>query len=80
LQRVAIKPNDRLYLFSDGYVSQFGGPDGRKFMAKPFKELLLNTCTLPMHQQQTQLEDTMDLWQAANDQVDDILVIGIEIS
>ncbi len=80
LQRVAIKPNDRLYLFSDGYVSQFGGPDGRKFMAKPFKELLLNTCTLPMDQQQTQLEDTMDLWQAANDQVDDILVIGIEIS
>ncbi|MDY0197971.1 MAG: SpoIIE family protein phosphatase [Tenuifilaceae bacterium] len=79
MHRVELKPNDRLYMFSDGYVSQFGGPDRRKFMARPFKELLLKISALPMAEQQTQLEDTMDMWQSSQDQVDDILVIGIQV-
>ncbi|MFA5648608.1 MAG: SpoIIE family protein phosphatase [Bacteroidales bacterium] len=79
MHRVEIKPNDRLYMFSDGYVSQFGGPDGRKFMTKRFKELLLKISAMPMAKQQTQLEDAMDMWQSSYDQVDDILVIGIEV-
>lgn len=80
MHRVELKPNDRLYIFSDGYVSQFGGPNGRKFMAKPFKRLLLKTSTLTMAEQKNQLEDTMDMWQSSYDQVDDILVIGIQVT
>ncbi len=80
MHRVELKPNDRLYMFSDGYVSQFGGPNGRKFMAKPFKQLLLKTSTLTMAEQKTQLEDTIDMWQSSYDQVDDILVIGIQVT
>lgn len=79
MHRVKLNANDRLYMFSDGYVSQFGGPDGRKFMAKRFKELLIKISDLSMAEQQTQLEDAMDMWQSSYDQVDDILVIGIEV-
>lgn len=80
MHRVELKPNDRLYIFSDGYVSQFGGPDGRKFMAKTFKRLLLKTSTLTMAEQQNQLENALDMWQSSYDQVDDILVIGIQVA
>lgn len=80
MHRVELKPNDRLYMFSDGFPDQFGGPDGRKFMAKAFKRLLLKTSTLTMAEQKAQLEDSMDMWQSSYDQVDDILVIGIQVT
>lgn len=79
LHHIILESGDNLYIFSDGYVSQFGGPDGRKFLAKPFKELLVSLYGKPMVEQQSILEDTMDKWQNAHDQVDDILVIGISI-
>jgi serine phosphatase RsbU (regulator of sigma subunit) len=79
LHEIELKSGDNLYIFSDGYVSQFGGPDGKKFMARPFKDLLVNINGKKMDEQQLVLEDALDKWQAAYDQVDDILVIGIEI-
>jgi serine phosphatase RsbU (regulator of sigma subunit) len=77
LHEIDIKSGDCIYIFSDGYVDQFGGDEGKKFMAKPFKELLISVNGKPMPEQQKILEDTLDKWQAALDQVDDILVIGI---
>lgn len=79
LHNIKLEADDNLYIFSDGYVSQFGGPDGRKFMAKPFKDLITSIHGKPMNEQRAILEDTMDRWQAAHDQVDDILVIGIAV-
>jgi serine phosphatase RsbU (regulator of sigma subunit) len=79
LHNIKLEAGDNLYIFSDGYVSQFGGPDGRKFMAKPFKELLVKIYGKSIQDQKTILEDTMDKWQNAYDQVDDILVIGIAV-
>ncbi len=79
LHNIKLESEDNLYILSDGYVSQFGGPDGRKFMAKPFKELLLKLYGKPMNEQKIILENTLDKWQAAYDQVDDILVIGIAV-
>jgi serine phosphatase RsbU (regulator of sigma subunit) len=79
LHEIDVKSEDCIYIFSDGYVDQFGGEDGKKFMAKPFKELLISVNGKPMPEQQKILEDTLDKWQGANDQVDDILVIGINI-
>jgi serine phosphatase RsbU (regulator of sigma subunit) len=79
LHEINVSPGDRFYIFSDGYVSQFGGLDGRKFMAKPFKELLNNIQDRPIKEQSTILADNLDRWQGHYDQVDDILIIGVEI-
>jgi serine phosphatase RsbU (regulator of sigma subunit)/HAMP domain-containing protein len=76
---VNLKEGDCLYIFSDGYADQFGGPKGKKFMRKRFRELLLEISHLPMPEQKWRLMDTLDRWQGNQDQVDDILVIGIRI-
>lgn len=77
LHEIDLERGDNIYIFSDGYVDQFGGDEGKKFMAKPFKDLLMSVYGKSMPEQQMVLEDTLDKWQAALDQVDDILVIGI---
>lgn len=70
---------DQIFLFSDGYPDQFGGPKGKKFMMKRFKKLLLDTHHLPKMEQKTVLESTIKSWMGAEEQVDDILVIGITL-
>jgi phosphoserine phosphatase RsbU/P len=70
---------DCLYLSSDGYADQFGGPDNKKFMFRKFEELLLEINSLPMENQKEILHDRLYDWMGVNDQVDDILVIGIKI-
>ncbi len=70
---------DSLYLFSDGYADQFGGPQNKKFMSKRFEKLLLENCMQPMEKQREILKNTLAEWKGNNDQVDDILVIGIKI-
>jgi len=76
---VNLKEGDCLYIFSDGYADQFGGPKGKKFMRKRFRELLMEISHLPMPEQKWRLMDTLDRWQGNQEQVDDILVIGIRI-
>jgi len=72
---------DMIYLFSDGYIDQFGGPKGKKFMRKRFKNLLLSIHHLDMDTQKNQLDDSIKNWiqEAGEEQVDDILVIGIRV-
>ncbi|MFH0842442.1 MAG: SpoIIE family protein phosphatase [Bacteroidota bacterium] len=70
---------DCLYLFSDGYADQFGGLDGKKFMYKRFEELLFEVHNLPLDEQKETLNKRLMKWKGSNDQVDDILVIGIKI-
>jgi serine phosphatase RsbU (regulator of sigma subunit) len=65
------------YLFSDGYKDQFGGAENKKFMAKKFKEMLLEVHALPMKEQETILNQRFDDWRGDNFQVDDVLVIGV---
>jgi serine phosphatase RsbU (regulator of sigma subunit) len=72
-------PNDMVYVFSDGYPDQFGGPTGFKFLIKRFRELLLEIHQLPMDEQKMILETTLYDWMGAEDQVDDITVIGIKV-
>lgn len=72
------KENDIVYLFSDGYVDQFGGPERKTFKSKNFKELLLNNCHLPMNEQKKVLETSLEEWRSGIEQTDDILVIGIK--
>ena len=68
---------DTLYIFSDGYPDQFGGPKDKKFMMKNFKKLLLSIQDKTMNEQKTILETTMAEWKGDTEQVDDILVMGV---
>jgi len=74
---VEVKKGDTLYLFSDGYHDQFGGPKGKKFKLAQFKKLLLSIQDQTMNEQKAVLEETMQAWKGSQEQVDDILVMGI---
>ncbi len=76
---ITLEQGDSIYLFSDGYVDQFGGDLGKKFMTKKFRELLLSVQHLSMNEQKEYLLNTLIKWKGKHDQVDDILVIGIKI-
>jgi len=74
-----LQKGDRLYLFSDGYADQKGGPNNKKFYYPPFQKQLLDIHQKPMEEQKEALENTLTAWQGANSQVDDILVFGLQI-
>ncbi len=76
---IQLEKDDILYMFTDGYVDQFGGKDGRKFLIKHFKQLLLNIANFPLSEQKAILEKTLNDWQKGYQQVDDILVVGVKI-
>lgn len=76
---IELKSNDKIYLFSDGYADQFGGPRGKKFRYKQFKELLINNSHEPMQIQKEILNNVHDKWRGSLDQIDDILVFGLKI-
>ncbi|MBN1182904.1 MAG: tetratricopeptide repeat protein [Bacteroidales bacterium] len=78
-QVIKVKPGDTLYMFSDGYVDQFGGALGKKFKAPQFKELLLSIQEKPMSEQKELLNESIEKWREGYDQIDDILVIGIRV-
>ncbi len=73
-----IKQGDVIYLFSDGFADQFGGPNDKKFMYRRFRHLLLTIHDFPMEEQKTIVNESIDTWRKNNEQVDDILVIGIK--
>jgi len=74
-----LQPNDAIYLFSDGYVSQFGGNKGDKFKSQRFKDLLLEICEKPLNEQKDELCQRFQTWKGKLEQVDDILVIGVRV-
>ncbi len=76
---LALEEGDCIYTFSDGFPDQFGGPDGKKFMHKQFKDVLLQHAYLKFNEQKNVLNDTINQWQGTLEQVDDILVIGVKI-
>lgn len=76
---VQLQSGDMVYIFSDGYADQFGGPFGRKFMAIPFRVLLMDINKEPVEKQKQILNKTIEEWRGNLDQVDDMLVIGVKI-
>jgi ligand-binding sensor domain-containing protein/serine phosphatase RsbU (regulator of sigma subunit) len=76
---IPIQQGDIIYIFSDGFADQFGGPDGKKYKYRRFRHLLLNLHRLPMDKQHEILENNVMEWRGQQEQVDDILVIGIKI-
>ncbi len=77
---IKIEKNDAIYIFSDGYVSQFGGKNNEKFKTKRFQELLLNIQNEPMAKQKEMLNNSIVDWQGTYEQIDDILIIGIKVT
>ena len=75
---VKLEKGDSVYLFSDGYIDQFGGPRGKKFMMRNFKKLLLSIQDKAMNEQKTILENTINEWRGDDEQIDDILVMGVQ--
>lgn len=68
-----------VYLFTDGFRDQFGGPENQKFMSKRFTQLLLQIHALPLADQLKTLEASFNEWKGKNDQTDDVLVMGVRL-
>jgi serine phosphatase RsbU (regulator of sigma subunit) len=80
VHRIAYHAGDRIYLFSDGYVDQFGGPEGARFMTARFNDMLLRHQHLDMAGQMEVLERAFLDWKGGGQQVDDICVLGLEVA
>lgn len=76
---ITTQKGDNIYIFSDGYIDQFGGKDDRKFKIKPFKELLLSIQGKAMSEQKKILEKRYSEWKGNHEQIDDVLVIGVHL-
>jgi len=76
---IDMKQGDRVYMFTDGFPDQFGGPQGKKFKYRPFKDLLLEIHERPMEEQERILSLIFDEWKGDLGQIDDVLVIGLRL-
>lgn len=74
-----LSKNTFIYMYSDGFVDQFGGSENRKFLSKNFKKLLYDTHKLPLVEQCNYLENTFNSWTKGYRQMDDVLVIGLKV-
>ena len=82
-QKIQLEKGDLLYMYTDGYADQFGGPRGKKFKYKQFRELLITNQNLPLQEQLTELDQAFESWIVADgeafEQIDDVCVIGIKL-
>ena len=78
-ESINLKRGDQLYMFTDGYTDQFGGEKNKKFKRDRLKKLLLENCNEPMNVQHQKVEQAFDDWKGDNEQIDDVLLIGIKI-
>jgi serine phosphatase RsbU (regulator of sigma subunit)/tetratricopeptide (TPR) repeat protein len=76
---IQLNKNDIIYVFTDGYADQFGGPKGKKFKYKQLKELLVNNANKTMKEQRESLLNAFENWKGNLEQVDDVCVIGVRV-
>ncbi|MES2591512.1 MAG: tetratricopeptide repeat protein [Bacteroidota bacterium] len=77
--KIKLEKGDCIYIFTDGFVDQKGGPENKKFFYRPFQKLLIDMHHLEMQEQELKLEKTISEWKGKKEQIDDILVIGVRI-
>jgi serine phosphatase RsbU (regulator of sigma subunit) len=78
-QIVEIQKGDVVYLLSDGYGDQFGGPKGKKFKMHQLQQLIASISPLPMAEQKAELERVFDAWKGTLEQVDDVSILGVRV-
>lgn len=76
---IQLQQGDILYLSTDGYADQFGGPKGKKFKYKTLLEMLMKNSTLDMGIQKIKLDEAFVAWKNKQEQVDDVAVIGVRV-
>ena len=77
-EEIEILEGDTLYVFSDGFADQFGGPKGKKFKYKPFKKLLVENVSKSLNEQKEILNNEFEAWKGDQEQIDDVVVIGVK--
>ena len=75
---IELKKGDRIYIYSDGYSDQYGGPEGLKYSSSRIKDMLLSKTDVPINEMRQAIHDDFNDWKGDTPQVDDILMIGIE--
>ncbi len=78
-QKINAKANDIIYLYTDGFADQFGGPHGKKLKYKLLKEILMDVSSLPVSQQKERIAESFLSWKGEYEQVDDVCLIGIRV-
>ncbi len=76
---MTLDKNDLIYLFTDGYADQFGGPKGKKLKYNPLRKTLKDIAGLSVKEQKQGLEQVFEEWKGSLEQVDDVLFIGIQV-
>jgi len=77
--KIQMQKGDMIYMFTDGYADQFGGPKGKKFKYKQLQQLITESKDKTMPEQKILLENAFSQWIGSFEQVDDVLIIGIRL-
>jgi len=75
----ALQTGDTIFASTDGFVDQFGGTAGKKFMRRRFRELIIRVSKMPVSEHNDEFSRVFDEWKATEDQVDDVLIVSIRI-
>ena len=78
-ETIKLDKEDQIYLYTDGFQDQFGGPKGRKYMSKRFRNLLHSLSKKPIKEQGEEISKTFINWKGEEEQVDDVTVLGIKV-
>lgn len=76
---IQLQKGDTFYIFSDGYADTFGGTKNKKITSRRFRQLLLEIQKKTMKEQEKYLDDFLENWKAGQEQIDDVLVIGVRV-
>lgn len=78
-ETIQLEKGDIMYLITDGFADQFGGPKGKKFKYRPLMDLLLQNSSAPMAEQKMILENAIEQWKEGYEQIDDVSLIGVRV-
>ncbi|MDP4844213.1 MAG: SpoIIE family protein phosphatase, partial [Salibacteraceae bacterium] len=78
LQSFDLQVNDSVYLFTDGFADQFGGPKNKKMKYSTFKEILLAQKGVEMSEQANQIFNHFEAWRGTQEQIDDVCIMGLQ--
>ena len=76
---IQLSKGDTIYLFTDGYTDQFGGDEGKKLKISNIKTILNDIQSLPIAKQEMIIENYFNTWKGGNEQIDDVLFIGLKL-